>query len=394
MIKFFYLAFAYLVAAASFASGDTPTEWYTPSDFDKTTQRGVFTIKNKEYEVYLGSDGKVYAIEDTPKLSPSEENAAMALEAAWVAQAQVEKLADTVYGKAVTDLEKDKNGNLTWTVGGKSASGKKSYSPPKYEVGHVGNGWFRLFKDNAALAPAWFGLPGGTSGVPVQVDAKSISTNNQGQIEVAGWEDISPKGVSTFANQNGSPLWYNMVGKNGVEIEWEDDEYHLDFGIAGFHDQSACGEKLSKMLTDPSDATQRNRHQLLARVDYPSGPSIHYLPIGDIIGVTEPDGVTITTNNTGSAANKLAIAGAYDPNNADKVLASTGSGTKWITAGGGSALAFYGWNGTSATGPIVVGSGSVTNAVRFASADDSNVKVTCESDNDGGVTVTIGVYYK
>lgn len=390
MIKFFYLAFASLVAAASFASGDTPTEWYTPSDFDKTTQRGKFTIKNKEYEVYLGSDGKVYAIGDAPKLAPSEENAVMALEAAWVAQAQVETLADTIYGKAVTDLEKDKDGNLTWTVGGKSANGKKSYSPPKYEVGHVGNGWFRLFKDNAALAPAWFGLPGGTSGVPVQVDAKSISTNKQGQIEVAGFEDASKVDAFGFFSNKGK--WYSFFTGNGVSADVDDSS--IQFEIAGFKSQQACGEKLSKMLTDPGDVTQRNRHQLLARVDYPSGPSIHYLPIGDIIGVTEPDGVTITTNNTGAAANKLAIAGAYDPNNADKVLASTGSGTKWITAGGGSALAFYGWNGTSATGPIVVGSGSVTNAVRFASADDSNVKVTCESDNNGGVKITIGVYYK
>ena len=61
---------------------------------------------------------------------------------------------------------------------------------------------------------------------------------------------------------------------------------------------------------------------------------------------------------------------------------------------GGTALAFYGNDGSSLTTPVIVGSGTVTNDVRFASARDSNVKVTCASDSAGDVTITIGVYYK
>ena len=42
---------------------------------------------------------------------------------------------------------------------------------------------------------------------------------------------------------------------------------------------------------------------------------------------------------------------------------------------------------------MIVGSGASTNRVAFASAADSNVSVGVASDNEGGVTITIGVYY-
>ena len=59
-------------------------------------------------------------------------------------------------------------------------------------------------------------------------------------------------------------------------------------------------------------------------------------------------------------------------------------------------LAFYGNEGNAKTKEtaITIGSGTATNYVSFASADDSNVKVKCEGDGSGGVKITIGVYYK
>lgn len=59
-------------------------------------------------------------------------------------------------------------------------------------------------------------------------------------------------------------------------------------------------------------------------------------------------------------------------------------------------LAFYGNEGDAKTKEtaITIGSGTATNYVSFASADDSNVKVKCEGDGSGGVKITIGVYYQ
>ena len=59
-------------------------------------------------------------------------------------------------------------------------------------------------------------------------------------------------------------------------------------------------------------------------------------------------------------------------------------------------LAFYGNDGDAKTKEtaITIGSGTATNYVSFASADDSNVKVKCEGDGSGGVKITIGVYYR
>ena len=59
-------------------------------------------------------------------------------------------------------------------------------------------------------------------------------------------------------------------------------------------------------------------------------------------------------------------------------------------------LAFYGNEGDAITKKtaITIGSGTATNYVSFASADDSNVKVKCEGDGSGGVKITIGVYYQ
>ena len=68
----------------------------------------------------------------------------------------------------------------------------------------------------------------------------------------------------------------------------------------------------------------------------------------------------------------------------------------YVAVGGSDVLAFYGNEGDAITKEtaITIGSGTATNYVSFASANDSNVKVKCESDGIGGVKVTIGVYWR
>ena len=55
----------------------------------------------------------------------------------------------------------------------------------------------------------------------------------------------------------------------------------------------------------------------------------------------------------------------------------------------GNAIKIVGTDGSTAS----VGRGSVTNAVTFASAGDSNVRVNVADDGVGGAVITIGVYY-
>lgn len=68
------------------------------------------------------------------------------------------------------------------------------------------------------------------------------------------------------------------------------------------------------------------------------------------------------------------------------VIKLTGSVPK-ANAGGSSTVTFVGTDGATYAE-------CTTGRVTFASAEDSNVVVTPSADEDGNVTLTIGVYYK
>ena len=104
-------------------------------------------------------------------------------------------------------------------------------------------------------------------------------------------------------------------------------------------------------------------------------------------------------DNTNSEGDTIGWLAPPSSNPNGKYLKVTGTGINTTLAwaeGGGCAFAFWGNEGTATSRQtaIIVGSGSTTNGVQFASASDSNVKVDCASDGNGGVTITIGVYYK
>ena len=161
-----------------------------------------------------------------------------------------------------------------------------------------------------------------------------------------GWVAPPSSGSALLTMNHGAEPTTTVLG-NSVETETINNKVTLN--IKGFTNGGGCDTTMSSMMTDDSQSANRSNHQVLTRYSDGSGTTaIHWVPMGD------------------------------------KIQAS----------GGGCALKFYGNNGTSATTPVVVGSGSTTNAVRFATASDSNVKVDCASDGNGGVTITIGVYYK
>lgn len=161
-----------------------------------------------------------------------------------------------------------------------------------------------------------------------------------------GWVSPPSSGSALLTMNHGAEPTATVLG-NSVETETINNKVTLN--IKGFTNGGGCDTTMSSMMTEDSQSANRSNHQVLTRYSTGSGtPALHWVPMGD------------------------------------KIQAS----------GGGCALKFYGNNGTSATTPVVVGSGSTTNAVRFATASDSNVKVECASDGNGGVTITIGVYYK
>ena len=178
------------------------------------------------------------------------------------------------------------------------------------------------------------------------VDAGNYSMAYKDSENGLGWVAPPSSGSALLTMNHGAEPTATVLG-NSVETETLNNKVTLN--IKGFTNGGGCDTTMSSMMTDDSQSANRSNHQVLTRYSTGSGtPVLHWVPMGD------------------------------------KIQAS----------GGGCALKFYGNNGTSATTPIVVGSGSTTNAVRFATASDSNVKVDCASDGNGGVTITIGVYYK
>ena len=178
------------------------------------------------------------------------------------------------------------------------------------------------------------------------VNAGNYSMAFKGIENGLGWVAPPSSGSALLTMNHGAEPTVTVLG-NSVETETLNNKVTLN--IKGFTNGGGCDTTMSDMMTKDEQSANRSNHQVLTRYSDGSGtPALHWVPMGD------------------------------------KVQAS----------GGGGAFKFYGNTGTSATTPVVVGSGSTTNAVRFASASDSNVQVSCESDGNGGVTVTIGVYYK
>ena len=178
------------------------------------------------------------------------------------------------------------------------------------------------------------------------VDAGNYSMAFKDSDNGLGWVSPPSSGSALLTMNHGAEPTVTVLG-NSVETETLNNKVTLN--IKGFTNGGGCDTTMSDMMTKDEQSANRSNHQVLTRYSTGSGTTaLHWVPMGD------------------------------------KVQAS----------GGGSAFKFYGNTGTSATTPVVVGSGSTTNAVRFATASDSNVKVDCASDGNGGVTITIGVYWK
>lgn len=73
--------------------------------------------------------------------------------------------------------------------------------------------------------------------------------------------------------------------------------------VANFASGGNCSAKLNKMLSDPSDSSNRSAHQFMARYSNGGEPSVHWVGIDDIIagGGAPVDDASITTNTAHGA---------------------------------------------------------------------------------------------
>ena len=169
---------------------------------------------------------------------------------------------------------------------------------------------------------------------------------------------------------------------------WQSDSANCEYTLA---DMMKCGKtQAEEMIADEHFVFTRHK-------DNQGNVTPHYVRIGSLspTNSVSPDEESIVLNDSG----KLMIAGFDDANSEGLMPVTKVSGMsttiEWVPtnappATAGAAIKLIGTDSSEA----VVGSGSVTNTVTFASEADANVTVTVESDGSGNATVRIGAYYK
>lgn len=186
-------------------------------------------------------------------------------------------------------------------------------------------------------------MKGALDYIPLPDDTNSVCACSNNWASLAGWV-----GGAAEVDEDGSielpdESMYDYLASLGAPEAWADNASTTSrvgrIEIMGFAAGGTCQATMAGMLTDAAGEDAQN-HAVLTRFNDNGEYRMHYVPIG-----------------SGLAA--------------------------------GSALGVRGTSGAEA----VVGSGSTTNWIQFASAADSNVQVT-PSASGNTITVTIGVYYR
>lgn len=155
--------------------------------------------------------------------------------------------------------------------------------------------------------------------------------------------------------------------------------------IKGFDTGGGCYEKLSELMTKDSKAGERNRHTLISRYDRGGAAELHYLPIGDLLPAVA--GVKVYgTELKKDEENKVEIK--------NLVQAITANGERLEPDGDG-VVDLGDLNTVTQNVLTVIGTTGIASGqrIRFASGEDSNIKVTVSNECDE-IVVKFDVYYK
>ena len=155
--------------------------------------------------------------------------------------------------------------------------------------------------------------------------------------------------------------------------------------IKNFAAGGGCDENLSDLMTKEIKAGERNRHTLLSRYDRGGVPELHYLPLGDLL--TAVAGVKVYgTELKMDDDNKVDI----------KILVKSLKANGESLEPDGDGVVDLG-NLNTVTQNVLTVTGTAGSAsghrIRFASGDDSNIKVTVSNEGDE-IVVKFDVYYK
>ena len=155
--------------------------------------------------------------------------------------------------------------------------------------------------------------------------------------------------------------------------------------IKGFAAGGGCDENLSDLMTKESKAGERNRHTVLSRYDRGGVAELHYLPLGDLL--TAVAGVKVYGNEL-----KMDYDNKVEIKNLVKSIKANGESLE----PDGDGVVDLG-NLNTVTQNVLTVTGTAGSAsghrIRFASGDDSNIKVTVSNEGDE-IVVKFDVYYK
>jgi hypothetical protein len=281
-------AFSVLISAVCLAANPDPSAWYTPSKEDYAPPRnlkGLMSVTDAKgkiqevnYDIIIDENGQVVTSTLKDALGDLKLSVQSAIDLITAAILDVSQNAldinllfsqFTALGKNLTKVFQVDGMKIN--VGGKTYSLKISQGALKDAIS-TGTSVDYIDQD----------------GLFFVADDKTLATTTINGSRVIRWKNTPTKEPSVaFASTNGEIMWIPLkdfpvdVAFDETSISTNKDE---KLQIKGWHEQSACGAKLTDMLTN-KDSLDRGTHTILTRVqvDGKEEPELHYLPIGDIL---------------------------------------------------------------------------------------------------------------
>jgi hypothetical protein len=329
-------AFSVLISAVCLAANPDPSAWYTPSKEDYAPPRnlkGLMSVTDAKgkiqevnYDIIIDENGQVVTSTLKDALGDLKLSVQSAIDLITAAILDVSQNAldinllfsqFTALGKNLTKVFQVDGMKIN--VGGKTYSLKISQGALKDAIS-TGTSVDYIDQD----------------GLFFVADDKTLATTTINGSRVIRWKNTPTKEPSVaFASTNGEIMWIPLkdfpvdVAFDETSISTNKDE---KLQIKGWHEQSACGAKLTDMLTN-KDSLDRGTHTILTRVqvDGKEEPELHYLPIGDILPTNVATQVQTDEKSINKEDGALEIKGWNANGEAPKEINRTTLGTMLST---------------------------------------------------------------
>jgi hypothetical protein len=325
-------AFSVFISAVCLAANPDPSAWYTPSKEDYAPPRnlkGLMSVTDAKgkiqevnYDIIIDENGQVVTSTLKDALGDLKLSVQSAIDLITAAILDVSQNAldinllfsqFTALGKNLTKVFQVDGMKIN--VGGKTYSLKISQGALKDAIS-TGTSVDYIDQD----------------GLFFVADDKTLATTTINGSRVIRWKNTPTKEPSVaFASTNGEIMWIPLKDFS-VEVAFDETSISTNkdekLQIKGWHEQSACGAKLTDMLTN-KDSLDRGTHTILTRVqvDGKEEPELHYLPIGDILPTNVATQVQTDEKSINKEDGALEIKGWNANGEAPKEINGTTLGT-------------------------------------------------------------------